>query len=183
MFVERGGAVLGGYWRQVLDWGAGDSERVRFINWHDADPYVQVDGQGDDTLVSLYHDTERKRVLLLVSNLAEEPELRALQIRVDTAALGLPGKPKLRELPVAPERPEGRDPFEDGQERKKVEDVDSALKPGFDELEELGGMDLTLESEEQAEAKQEQSYRVEQPASGQLTIPVRDRDFRVIALE
>jgi hypothetical protein len=186
-FIDQGGDVYASYWNAVLKWGAGDAKTVEFVPYRDVAPYVDVEGLGEDTLVSFYRDTKQGRVLLIVSNLgSKEGEERKIRIRLKPDAMGLRKGFTSKALNPAFVRPEGIDPYlgEGGRPR-----------PGDDEDPHLLGhenalIDDSLTSEITAKTFDqpptvEELLRIKEPklSGNELVVPVRHHDFRVISLE
>jgi hypothetical protein len=143
--------------------------------WNNRD-YLNVAGQGEDTLVSFYQKPEK--ILLIASN--RRNEKRVLRIRLNTDQLGLSEPLTVRDVDSSFERPAGRDFRPATQERRQ--ETEKLLKDEGDLLG-GGGGDETAEEmllgEDGMERKKRASMRPRMDGDV-LTLPVRARDFRMV---
>jgi hypothetical protein len=179
VYEGQGKAVYLGYWKDLLGWGAGNHAAATFHPYWDNAAFVQADGQGDSTLVSLYR--QKGRVLLIASN--RQATNRTLRVTLDLKALGLREKPEARPLDATFDPPPGDDFAGTAAVEKEAKDlldnagVDSLLgtadrRSGQDLLNELGDTD--------AEHKKKWDPVLE---GNVLILPVRGKDYRVVTLE
>lgn len=158
-YPGQGAEVYTGYWNDVLRWGAGDI-KVPFHPYWNNGRVIQVDGQGQDTLVSCYQ--QPGRVLVIASNLTQEP--RNVRIALNTANLGL-GK-SLRAEPYDT----GWLPAKgDDVERGKPKDIESLEGVGFDGRKAVPG-EFSLDEEKEDKP----TLRVDENV---VIATVRARDF------
>jgi len=64
-YTDQGSAVYRAYWNDVLKWGAAGLSVPFHPYWRNS-KYVEVAGQGRDTLVSFYQ--QRDKILVIASN-------------------------------------------------------------------------------------------------------------------
>ncbi len=181
-YYDQGGGPYKNYWNDVLRWGAGDP-RVAFHPYYRNDAFLEIEGEKEDLLVSFYHD--KNRVLLIASNRTDKP--RTVKIKLDRQKLGLPANPSVKSHDAGYRVPPGEDllrrsDMPAGDATAAVEDLmgDDALEmdPLADDMglgEGEGG--LTLEAKT---GKQEAQPRMEK---GVLVLPIRPKDFRMVAIE
>lgn len=172
----QGGQVYKAYWKDVFDWGAADPKVASFHPYWNNSDLLQVDGQGGDTLVSCYR--AKGRVLLIASNRKrQECELR---IRLDRKALGLKPDAAARDIDSGATPPAGEDYIkEQVAATTKNLDKDPTAVPTDGKM--VNPEDL-LDDEKTKETEKQAGYapRLE---GDTLVIPVRARDFRLIAIE
>ena len=175
VYAGQGGDVYKAYWHDVLGWGAGDP-KLPFVPYWQAAPAVTVAGQGSDALVSFYRGNGR--LLLIASNrLKQERELR---ITLDRKALGLKPGATAKELDSGAVPPAGEDYVKEQQAaagKVKEKDPGAWLGEGSDAA-------TNDELEDDAiKAKEKQHAFVPRFEGDTLILPVRARDFRVVAIE
>lgn len=175
VYEGQGAEVYKAYWQDLLGWGVGDPA-VPFRAYWETAPYLQVDGQGGDTLVSFYQG--KGRILLIATSLARTP--RELRIRLKRDALGLKPDARAVSLDSCLAPPAGEDFSKEELAKAAVpQEKDPAALLATDD--ELGEAALEDPAVKEAGADPEFAPRLE--ADGTLVVPVRARDYRVIAIE
>jgi hypothetical protein len=178
VYEGQGSAVYKGYWKDVLGWGAGDPA-VQFHPYWDNERFVGTVGQGADALVSFYR--QPGKILLVASN--RQATNRTLRVTLDLAALGLLAKPEARALDSTFEPPAG----DDFAGLASVEKEAKALleSAGVEDL--LGTGDKRSGQEllnELGDTDEEHRTKWAPVLEGNvLILPVRGKDYRVVALE
>lgn len=177
IYPNQGEEVFRAYWKDLLDWGAGDARTVTFHPYWSNRRLLEVAGQGGDTLVSCYRAPGR--LLLIASNrLSRDSQL---QIKLNLAELGLKPGLTLRELDAGRNPPPGQDyttSKELAAEVSKVMETSMDVSAGVEPDPVLA---VDLDAEETAKAQAQAS---EPRLDGNvLTLGVRARDYRVISLE
>ncbi|MCY3023580.1 MAG: hypothetical protein NTW87_31760, partial [Planctomycetota bacterium] len=187
VYEGQGAQVYKQYWKDLLAWGAG-SGAATFHPYWDNGAYLQCEGQGGDTLVSLYRQPGTVRLIASNRNRQE----RAVKIKLNLKALGLREQPTAKSLDSAFGPPAGADfvpaeysPKERerllGASTTKTRELLAGEKP-HDGLDDLAKENLTLE--DPAAVKARQAGEWEPKLSGDmLVVPVRGRDYRVVTLE
>jgi hypothetical protein len=187
VYEGQGAQVYTQYWKDLLGWGAGSTATTFHPYWDNA-AYLQCDDQGGETLVSLYK--QPGKVLLIASNRNKQD--RAIKIKLNLKALGLREQSAAKSLDSSFALPAGADflPAEySPKERAKLLAQSSAKanetltgEKRHDELDELSKGDISLE--DPTVAKTRQAAEFDPKLSGDLlVVPVRGRDYRVIAIE
>ena len=184
VYEGQGSQVYKAYWRSVLDWGAGDPARATFHPYWDNAAFLKVPEQGSNTLVSFYR--QAGKVLLVASNRRKEAQV--LRIALDRSALGLKPGLAVRDVDGTLAPPAGADYVPGADKAASAAALDSSLGGGLDEAA-GGGRDtpaadvsalLAAPAGGKAGEDQAQAPRVE---GDTLVLPVRGRDFRLVALE
>ncbi len=174
VYEGQGAQVYKTYWSDLYRWGVA-SPAVTFHPYWDNAQYLKLAEVNPNLLVSFYRKPTGG-VLLIASNRAKTDAVA--QIKLDTTALGLAAAPRVTELDGTYEPAKGDDWI---PEKTKAENVKSSAEGG---LAMEGEADDSLErvlGEETAEAKAK--AMVPGFANGVLTVPIRARDYRVIALQ
>jgi hypothetical protein len=178
VYEGQGSQVYKSYWASVLNWGGGNPETATFHPYWDNAKCIQVAGQGSNTLVSFYRQSGK--VLLIASNRAREQ--RTLRITLDPGALGLLSGFKVRDVDGTCTPPEGNDYIPGADRMAAASALDDSLVAGLDEKQlspqEVDTL-LTSPAQRQAEEAQVMIPRLEGDV---LVLPVRGRDFRMVAL-
>jgi len=181
VYEGQGSQVYKAYWAALLNWGGGDAAKASFHPYWDNAQYVQVAGQGGDTLVSLYR--QPGKVLLVASN--RRKETQTVRITLDAAALGLKAGFGVRDLDGTFKPPEGND-FVPGEDKVAATTaLDDSLATGIkgtgsgDKPQDVDAL-LTTPAQRQAAEEKALNPVLE---GNVLVLPVRGRDFRVVALE
>ena len=179
VYEGQGAGVYEKYWNDLLNWTAGNPDKVPFRPYWNNEEFVQVEGQGDDTLVSFYQKPDR--ILLIASN--RRRERRVVRIRLDAERLGLSSPLSARNLDSSFERPPGKDYHPQTEEtREKTEE----LLESEGDLFGGGGEDETAEEillgKEGMEKKERESLRPRMEGNV-LVLPVRTRDFRMVEVK
>jgi hypothetical protein len=184
VYEGQGAAVYDGYWRDLLAWGVGDPASCSFHPPWESGRYLQVAGDAGRALVSLYRRPQA--AVVIASNPTSEPI--DLVVELDTAALGLPAAPAARSLDATFSPPPGAD-FRGMAVVKQAaaEQLTKALTDplaGQEDADPLLAIDdeELLEGGDAVAAKEAARWepRIDGP---RLRIPIRPRDYRVIALE
>ena len=179
VYEGQGSQVYKAYWGAVLNWGGGEPKTALFHPYWDNAKYVQVPGQGSNTLVSLYR--QPGKVLLIASNRAKEQ--RTLRITLDTNALGLPSGVKVRDVDGTLSPPAGNDFVPGADKAAAATALDESIGTGLDDKK-LAPQDvdtlLTSPTQRQAAEEQALTPRVDGTV---LVLPVRGCDFRLVTLE
>jgi hypothetical protein len=178
VYEGQGSQVYKSYWASVLNWGGGNPETATFHPYWDNAKCIQVAGQGSNTLVSFYRQSGK--VLLITSNRAREQ--RTLRITLDPGALGLLSGFKVRDVDGTCTPPAGSDYIPGADKMAAASALDDSLVAGLDEKQlspqEVDTL-LTSPAQRQAEEAQVMIPRLEGDV---LVLPVRGRDFRLVAL-
>jgi hypothetical protein len=156
VYEGQGRQVYQKYWDDIYRWGA-EKSSVTFHPYWDNAKAVQVEGQGENTLVSYYHD--KGRILLIISNRMAED--RVINVNLNKKALGLADNVVLKlwdssfiAPPGLDNTPEKVNNDPDDPEVIEVPDppmVDFDIKPSID--------------------------------NDVITIPIRAKDFRMMSIE
>jgi hypothetical protein len=177
VYEGQGSQVYKAYWKDALGWGA-DSADASFHPYWANGQFLKAEGQGGDTLVSFYRLPGR--ILLLASNRRKADT--TLRIALDLAALGLKATPSATSRDSSFEPPAGEDYLGSkavAEEAKKMFESGGTISLGDKPDDKL--LDAELEGPDELKAKAEQwSARLE---GNVLVLPVRARDFRMVAIE
>ncbi len=180
-FVDQGGSVFAGYWKDVLACGVGDSA-VPFVPWWKSSAYLTTEDMGTKTLTSLYNLPDS--VILIISNRMREN--RDIAVDLNLKALGLAGGTTVKAMDSAYLPPKGDDPY---LLRKLIEQAEKMnLSDRVESLFDADGDDMELTLEEDDEGEKSDGSRIlgSDPPSltgSRLVVPTRARDFRVILLK
>jgi len=182
VFEGQGAFVYKGYSSSFLGWGGGDLTATSFHPYWNNAGLLQVKGQGEETLVSCYKQKGGK-VWLVASN--RKPDQRTLEIRLDLAALGLPGVPKLRIVDPTFDPPAGEDYFGAGALQKEADTKMSELsreitgkKPALSDADVESLLDPPEAKRSRLQADMEPKME-----GNILRLPLRAKDYRVLVLE
>lgn len=180
VYEGQGAFVYRSYWKALLGWGAGDVSRASFHPYWDNRRYLAMETPDDDALVSLYR--QPGKALVIASNRKREPV--DLRIALVPGELGLSPGFKATDLDPTLRPPPGED-FVRGETSRQARDSRDALlgEGGEQAWKDPGGLsELDLEGPEERQAAKEEALapRLEGTV---LVVPVRGRDYRVIALE
>jgi hypothetical protein len=175
VYEGQGSQVYKAYGRDLLGWGAGDAAVPFRAYWENA-PWLQVEGQGGDTLASFYHG--KGRILLVVSNLAHAA--REVSVRLDRAALGLRADAGAASLDSCLAPPPGED-FNKAELARIATPQEKDPGALLDDEHALG--DAELDDPDEKEAGTDPAFAPRFEPDGTLVVPVRARDYRVIAIE
>ncbi len=150
----QGKPVYRAFWDDLYRWGAQRADVTFHPYWTTHGAITQPD---NDTLVSYYQG--KQKVLLIVSN--RRVENRVIPVKLDLAALGLPATVKVKNWDTGLKPPPGADylPGKDPKGPEEPDDADAPEEPEFNVLQPLTLLD------------------------GVVNVPVRGRDFRVLAIE
>lgn len=202
VYEGQGAGVYRTYWENVLDWGAGDPDEATFHPYWENGEFVDVNyrklpeagrkeaagaadpwrsGHTDDVLVSFYK-RDGKLLLIASNRLKHATEVR---IELDRDTLRLPDTLTVRNLDGSFEEPEGRDFVSGGDAEKeaaaKMNDASMNLGAPDDDL--LGmSTDELLLGEEGLEER-EKKRMVPRVRQNTVILPIRPRDFRMVAVE
>jgi len=180
-FTDQGTLVYRHYWQDVLRWGAADLDAVPFVPYWRTDGLLEVEGQGDDVLVSFYR--QPGKLLLVASNRTPEP--RDIRITLNRERLGLAQALAVTHWDSGYEPPaDGRDilsaaELEAMQQEARTASVSVDLLDR-EAIEATSIVDAFLEEESQLLRAAADAPRVE---DGVLIVPVRPHDFRLVAME
>jgi hypothetical protein len=185
VYEGQGAQVYDAYWQDLYRWGAGDPQQASFHPYWDNDEYLQVADQGGATLVSFYR--RDGKVLLIASNRRREPV--ELRVELDAAALGLPEGFAARQWDSSFQPPPGEDYRGTEAAKQEAEELLEEAGAGSELLMDDGGEEMDLGALEdelidpEEKAAQERAALAPRVEDGALILPVRPRDFRLIALE
>jgi hypothetical protein len=187
VYEGQGSDVYKAYWKSVFAWGGAEPAKAAFCPYWDNGGLVQVEGQGGDTLVSLYR--QPGKALVIASNRSRKPQ--TLRIQLDPKVLGLRDGFAARDMDTTFRPPEGEDfvPGDVGKETQKAfETMEQAMLARPEEVADATAPrladegEISLDDPDEVAAAQWQALepRVE---NGVLVLPVRPRDFRLVAVE
>jgi len=178
VYEGQGSQVYKSYWNDVLGWGAGTVSAASFHPYWDNAKAVQVEGQGGDVLVSYYKGDGR--ILLIASNRRKTDQ--TMRIALDLAALGLKANPSATARDSSFDPPSGEDYLGSKavqEEARKMFESGGTIALGEEPDDKL--LDAELEGPDELKARAEQwTARLE---GNVLVLPVRARDFRLVAIE
>jgi hypothetical protein len=182
VYEGQGSQVYKAYWQDLFRWGGGNPKVATFHPYWDNAKFLEVGGLGQDTLVSCY--VQAGKVLLIASNRKKDPS--TARITLNLAALGLPANVKATEWDSSFEPPPGEDFHGLGNVQKESEALlEASDAMALETNVATAGQDLLggpLADDKQTAAADRAKY-TPTLSNGVLTLPIRGRDFRVIALE
>ena len=179
VYEGQGSGVYKKYWSDVLGWTASDPDDVPFRPYWNNGEFLQVDGQGDHTLVSFYQKPQK--ILLIASN--RQKQKRIVRIELDADRLGLSSPLSVRHLDSSFERPPGKDYRPHTEETE--EETEKLLESEGDLLGGDGGEETAEEmllGDEGMEKKKREGLRPRLEGNV-LILPIRPRDFRMVEVK
>ena len=181
-YSGQGAQVYKAFWNDAYSWGAGDS-KVPFHPYWDNAKFLEVEGQGGDTLVSFYH--QPGKVLLIASNRRKTKTIA--RIKLNMKALGLGTAAKATEHDSSFDGPNAADYLGagnvKGESAELLKKAGNVLEPGAD-FADLGDDEVEgiLEDPDELKAQERATWHPQLEGST-LTLPIRPRDFRLITIE
>ena len=175
-YADQGGYVYRQYWNDVLRWGAGEMSVPFHPYWRNSE-YLEVAGQGKDTLVSFYQ--QRDKVLVIASNRGRASH--EIKIKLNLASLGLEDKEvTVRQWDTGYPPAEGEDILSKAQLAKlgEVEAPVGDLLDGDEKDSEFGEEGDLIEELETSEGSKD-APRLE---GNILILPTRAKDFRMVSI-
>ncbi len=180
VYEGQGSFVYKGYWKDLLGWGAGDPSACTFHPYWNNSRYVTLAAGDSDAQVSLYRQSGK--VLVIASNRAREP--RTLRIDLHRQALSLPEQFRARNLDATFRPPPGDD-YQGSQASQA--DAEKAGQASMDAMlsglpDDVAKADLSLDDPDEVAARADEALEPRLEGTT-LILPVRARDYRVVALE
>lgn len=184
VYEGQGAQVYNKFWGDVLAWGGADPDKATFHPYWDNAEYIDVEDQGNNTLVSFYK--QKGKILLIASNRRRQDY--DVKVKLDLKALGLRAKPTLKVLDSSYPPVKGPDQLSKDDlaalKQKAAESIERNAETGGDlDLDEemaLDEIDEVFEDEKKQAKKAASKPTIE---GNVVILPCRPKDFRMVAIE